>query len=77
MWGYDFFVSYNQASAERYAVGLAERLRKNRYDVFLDNDEIAAGESLSKTVNVALRKTQRLVVVAGERATVALTPTRS
>ena len=63
LWGYDFFISYNQNSAGRYATNLAEQLRRDGFDVFLDTDDIAGGDALSETIVLALRRTQRMVVV--------------
>jgi len=68
LWGYDFFISYHQDSAEKYAINLAEQLRKSGYDIFLDHDEIAGGDSLSESITRAIHKTQRLVVIANAQA---------
>ena len=74
LWGYDFFISYNQASAGKYAIQLAEELRRRRFEVFLDHDEIGGGNSLSGTIQSALRRTQRLVVIATKEAIAGSSP---
>ena len=68
LWGYDFFVSYHWASGGTYAVILAAKLRERGYDVFLDRAEYAMGDDWKRIGEVALRNTQRLVLVATREA---------
>lgn len=66
LYGYDFFVSYRWEDGRDYAVALAQALQHlpEGYSVFLDSSEYAAGDSLSRQGNRAVRKTSRLVLVA-------------
>ncbi len=68
LWGYDFFISYHWASGAAYAVHLAARLREKNYDVYLDRAENVAGDDWRKVGNIALRNTQRLVLIATREA---------
>lgn len=68
LWGYDFFISYHWASGGTYAVNLAARLREKGYDVFLDRAEYAMGDKWKGVGEVALRNTQRLVLIATREA---------
>ena len=68
LWGYDFFVSYHWARGGIYAVNLAEMLRTKRFDVFLDRSEFASGDDWKLLGQIALRNTQRLVLVATREA---------
>lgn len=74
LWGYDFFISYHWASGGVYATALAERLRDQRFEVFLDRAEFAAGDDWKREARWALRSTQRLVVVATREAVTASEP---
>ena len=68
LWGYDFFVSYHWASGGVYAVNLAQMLRSNGFDVFLDRADYASGDDWKRMGQIALRNTQRLVLVATREA---------
>lgn len=68
LWGYDFFISYQWASGGTYAVNLAARLREKGYEVFLDRTEYAMGDAWKRVGEVALRNTQRLVLIATSEA---------
>jgi WD40 repeat protein len=68
LWGYDFFISYHWSSGGRYAVALAEALRARGHDCFLDRSEFAVGDDWKLEAGVALRRTQRLLVVATTEA---------
>ena len=68
LWGYDFFISYHWASGGNYAVNLAARLRDKGYDVFLDRADYALGDKWKQVGEVALRNTQRLVLIATREA---------
>jgi WD40 repeat protein len=68
LWGYDFFISYHWTSGGRYAVALAEALRARGYECFLDRSEFAAGDDWKIEARFALRRTQRLLVVATTEA---------
>lgn len=45
-------------------MALAESLRREGYDIFLDLDELAGWDELSESVKAAIHRTQRLVVIA-------------
>jgi hypothetical protein len=66
LWGYDFFISYQWSSGGRYATAPAERLRSSPEpcDVMLDKSEFTVGEDWKLQARVALRHTQRLIVIA-------------
>jgi WD40 repeat protein len=68
LWGYDFFISYHWASGGAYAVKLAAQLREKGYEVFLDRGEYAMGDKWKGVGEVALRNTQRLVLIATREA---------
>ena len=68
LWGYDFFISYHWASGGTYAVNLAQRLRERNYDVFLDRADYASGDDWKAIGEIALRNTQRLVLIATREA---------
>jgi len=72
--GYDFFVSYHWHSGGTYAVNLAARLRERGYEVFLDRAEYAMGDDWKHVGEVALRNTQRLVLIATREAVFASKP---
>ncbi len=76
LWGYDFFISYHWASGGAYAVNLAARLQEKGYDVFLDRGEYAMGDDWKKVGEVALRNTQRLVLIATREAVFESAPVR-
>jgi hypothetical protein len=63
LWGYDFFISYHWDSGGVYAVKLAQHLRDSGFDVFLDRADYASGDDWTKIGTIALRNTQRLVLV--------------
>ena len=64
LWGYDFFISYHWQSGGRYAVRLAEQLRQRGFDVFLDQSEFISGDNWEQEADLALKSTQRLIVIA-------------
>lgn len=68
LWGYDFFISYHWNSGGRYAVALAQRLRDENFEVFLDRADYASGDDWKKIGQVALRNTQWLILVATNEA---------
>ena len=68
LWGYDFFVSYHWASGGTYAVALAQKLRAKNFDVFLDRADYASGDDWKQMGEIALRNTQRLVLIATREA---------
>ncbi len=76
LWGYDFFVSYHWASGGTYAVNLAALLREKGYDVFLDRAEYAMGDDWKRVGELALRNTQRLVLIATRQAVFESEPVR-
>jgi tetratricopeptide (TPR) repeat protein len=68
LWGYDFFISYEWGTGNRYAVALAQRLRDRGFDVFLDRAEYAMGDDWKTEGHRALWNTQRLIVIATREA---------
>lgn len=68
LWGYDFFISYHWASGGQYAYDLAQTLGQNKFDCFLDRAEYAMGDDWSAEGALALKNTQRLVVIATPQA---------
>jgi WD40 repeat protein len=64
LWGYDYFISYHWNSGGVYAVALAEMLRVQGYDVFLDRAEFAMGDDWKKIGERALKNTQRFILIA-------------
>lgn len=68
LWGYDFFISYHWASGGAYAVNLAQRLRAKHFDVFLDRSDYASGDDWKAIGEIAIRNTQRLVLIATREA---------
>lgn len=74
LWGYDFFISYHWASGGKYAVSLAQQLRQRHYDVFLDRSDYADGDDWKEVGEIALRNTQRLVLIATREAVLTSKP---
>lgn len=74
LWGYDFFISYHWASGGKYAVSLAQQLRQRHYDVFLDRSDYADGDDWKEVGEIALRNTQRLVLIATREAVLSSKP---
>lgn len=70
IWGYDFFISYHWSSGGRYAAALANRLREppEPCDVMLDAAEFTAGSDWRTQAAVALRNTQRLILIGTRQA---------
>ena len=68
LFGYDFFISYHWNSGGAYTVNLAQGLRERGFEVFLDRTEYAMGDAWKDVGEVALRNTQRLVLVATREA---------
>jgi hypothetical protein len=68
LWGYDFFISYHWASGGKYAVNLAQKLRMKSFDVFLDRADFASGDDWKRMGQIALRNTQRLILIATREA---------
>ena len=68
LWGYDFFISYQWSTGGQYAVNLAQRLRSLHYDVFLDRSDYATGDDWKAVGQIALKNTQRLVLIATKGA---------
>ncbi len=68
LWGFDFFISYHWKSGGAYAVTLAQRLQAKNFDVFLDRADYASGDDWKQVGEIALRNTQRLVLIATREA---------
>jgi hypothetical protein len=63
LFGRDFFISYRWSDARDYAWRLAERLKSEGYDCFLDSDGFLKGDNWEQIGDRELRKTSRLVLV--------------
>jgi hypothetical protein len=68
LWGYDFFISYHWESGGTYAVQLAQRLRDEGYEVFLDRADYASGDDWKAVGEIALHNTKRLILIATREA---------
>ncbi len=66
--GYDAFISYAHADGHEYAHRLRDLLHARDLVAFLDTGELHGGESLSRALRAALKRTRRLVVVGTEAA---------
>lgn len=64
LFGHDFFISYRWEDGRKYAERLAERLRQERFDCFLDSDGFLKGDDWRRIGDRELRKTNRLILVA-------------
>ncbi len=67
IFGFDFFISYSWDAmplAENLERGLLER----DYSVFRDASHIEAGDMLTATIRLALRRTKNLIVIGSEGA---------
>jgi hypothetical protein len=64
IWGYDLFISYQWSSGGSYTVALATRMREHGFTCFLDRTEYASGDDWREVGQRALRRAQRLVVIA-------------
>ena len=67
LFGYDVFISYARSDSTIYARALRDRLKK-KYKVFLDEEEISAGQFLNKRINRALEQSSVLIPVISENA---------
>ena len=63
LFGRDFFISYRWSDGRDYAVALAERLKAERFDCFLDSDGFIKGDNYERIGRRELQKTSRLVLV--------------
>jgi WD40 repeat protein len=75
-WGFDFFISYHWNSGGRYAARLADALRKEGFDCFLDRSEFAGGDDWKIEARQALANTRRLIVVGTREALTVSEPVR-
>ena len=66
--GYDFFISYAWSDSRELAVRLSGQLKSKKYDVFLDDVEMAGGIPLSRSIRKALRRTTVLIVIVSRDA---------
>src|SRR5947207_2301781 len=67
--GYDFFISYTHEDGQDFAKRLEDTLTAREFVVFRDTTQLHGGEKLSLTIQAAVFRTRRLVVV-GTRAAV-------
>lgn len=65
---YDIFISYARRDGKQYALKLRDQLKHLDYSCFLDLDELPAGNSLSKSLKRALKKSATFVIVGTEFA---------
>lgn len=63
LFGRDFFISYRWSDGREYAVRLAERLKAERFDCFLDSQGFVKGDNWQRIGERELRKTSRLLLV--------------
>lgn len=68
LFGYDFFISYAWCDARPYAVALAEQLRAQGFECFLDSRDYAKGEDWRRSGRRALRRTARLLLLGSPGA---------
>ena len=68
LFGNDFFISYASKDARTYAVALAEKLRTQGFECFLDSTEYAKGDDWRRTGKRALRKTSKLLLLGSPAA---------
>ncbi len=67
-YGYDYFISYRWTDGRIYAVTLAEQLKQQGFDCFLDSADYAKGDNWKTIGERWLKKTSRLVLVASPHA---------
>jgi len=63
LFGRDFFISYRWSDGRDYAVKLAQRLKAEGFDCFLDSDGFIKGDDWRPTGDREIRKTSRLVLL--------------
>lgn len=68
LFGYDFFISYSRGDAQGYAKQLHETLGELGYRVFIDHEELLAGQELTDAIQAALAKSTMLVVIVSPGA---------
>lgn len=68
LFGYDFFISYAHNDAGNYATKLAGLLQKEGFECFLDRKSYIKGDNWRIAGRRALKKTQRLVLLASPDA---------
>lgn len=67
LFGRDFFISYRWDDGRDYAVQLAEKLKGERFDCFLDSDGFIKGDNWQRIGDRELKKTNRLVLVGSPK----------
>lgn len=68
IYGYDFFISYRWSDGRKYALILAEELKKKGYNCFLDTEDYIPGTNWVEGGQRALRRTTRLLLVCTAHA---------
>ena len=68
LFGYDFFISYAWKDAGQYAGILANKLKEQGFDCFLDREGFALGDRWRTIGQLALRKTSRLILLGTPEA---------
>jgi WD40 repeat protein len=63
LFGRDFFISYRWSDGRDYAVKLAEKLRSERFECFLDSDGYVKGDNWQRVGERELKRTSRLVLI--------------
>jgi hypothetical protein len=67
-YGYDYFICYRWSDGRVYAVALAEQLKQQGFDCFLDSADYSKGDNWKTVGERALKKTSRLVLVGSTHA---------
>jgi hypothetical protein len=63
VFGYDFFISYSWNDGGAYANTLAQRLRAEGFEVFLDRDDYASGDGWKTVGACKIEARTRLFLV--------------
>lgn len=77
LYGYDYFISYRWSDGRNYAVVLAEELKKQGFDCFLDSSDYIIGDNWKRVGERSLRKTSRLILVGSPQALRPIPPRES
>jgi len=62
------FISYSRRDANEFAVMLANDLRKERFDVWLDQSELYGGNKFNDEIEKALEASNYVVFIVSEKA---------
>jgi WD40 repeat protein len=67
-YGYDYFICYRWSDGRLYALALAQRLKKEGFDCFLDSASYVKGDNWKRVGERSLKRTSRLVLVGSPEA---------